>query len=257
MAGVAGLRNRLKSVVPYLRLNFYRLHLLYFILTTLVSSTILYGANTSGFHVRYIDALFLCASALCNVGLSTVNLGSLNGLQQSVLFVLMPLGDITLVNISVVVIRRYYFRKDIKEFLERSEIGREVAEDIERQASWRGRDGRTADNESTREAHANGRSIGLHVTGHDRPLELLRSRDPPRSSGSPSLRGKHSLHVSGYGAFPAPWEIKRLHAPIHSLFRKRRSQSSPDHHYLSFHPVLDGKVGLELLSCHTVDSDIR
>lgn len=69
---------------------------------------------------------------MCNVGLNTVNLGSLNGFQQSVLFVDMVLGDLSLVSISVVLVRRYFFSKHMKDFLQHSKAGQRVAEDIER-----------------------------------------------------------------------------------------------------------------------------
>jgi len=111
--------------------NFYRLHLCYFIATILISSAILYGANTADFHVRYIDALFLCCSAMCNAGLNTINLGSINAFQQSVLLVTMLMGDLTLATISVVVVRRHFFAKYMKEFLQHSRTGQMIADDIE------------------------------------------------------------------------------------------------------------------------------
>ena len=98
-----GLRRRL------LRFNFYRCHLGYFILAILITSCILYGSSGSGnddFKVRYIDALFMAASAMTATGLNTIDLNDLTVYQQSVLFVLMLLGDLSTVSISVVVVRR-------------------------------------------------------------------------------------------------------------------------------------------------------
>lgn len=48
-------------------LNFYRTHLLYFILVIIVSSGIFYGSSEVDHHVPYVDALYLCTSAMCNV----------------------------------------------------------------------------------------------------------------------------------------------------------------------------------------------
>lgn len=50
--------------------NFYRVHLFYFLLTIILSSIIMYGSGINGnsddaqiqFKLRYIDAIFLCAS---------------------------------------------------------------------------------------------------------------------------------------------------------------------------------------------------
>ena len=57
------------------RLNFYRLHMAYFLITVLISSVILYGSGivddpteNYGGHLEYIDALFLCTSAMTATG---------------------------------------------------------------------------------------------------------------------------------------------------------------------------------------------
>src|SRR4051812_6457869 len=76
--------------------NFYRIHLIYFVLVIILASVVLYGSNTS-FHVSYTDAIFLCASAMTNTGLTTVNLSALTAWQQAILFILMLMGDLTLV----------------------------------------------------------------------------------------------------------------------------------------------------------------
>ena len=57
--------------------NFYRLHMSYFVVVSFVSSLILYGeglANDSrqinGSKLSYIDALFMCFSAMTTTGTS-------------------------------------------------------------------------------------------------------------------------------------------------------------------------------------------
>ena len=74
-------------------LNFFRIHLLFFTFVPLVFSAIFWASNGE-FPVQYIDALFMCYSAMTVTGLSTVNLSSLTGWQQAILFVLMLLGDV-------------------------------------------------------------------------------------------------------------------------------------------------------------------
>ncbi|OQU95897.1 hypothetical protein CLAIMM_02057 [Cladophialophora immunda] len=211
--------SRLKAVV---RPNFYRIHLLYFIAAILVSSAILWGSSTADFKLRYVDALFLCCSAMCNVGLTTVNLGSLNGFQQSVLFVNMLMGDLSLVSISVVIVRRYFIGKYIREFLQHSQAAQRIASDIE--------------------------ADGCTPTGSDRPiLQQARQRRPdasrpPRQEHSTmtkhsSSHGQH--HLRGYGGFPAPWSYAGRVARW--TYRKFGTHRVADHSYLSFEPNLDHK----------------
>ena len=226
-------RQLVKNTVSALRLNFYRLHLSYFILVILITSVILYGGNTSGYHVSYTDALFLCASAMCNVGLNTLNLGTLNGFQQSVLFILMPLGDLTIVTISVVVIRRYYFRKKIKDFLQHSEVGRDIAEDIERNADRR----RANPRHSDQRTEASGFTSDL-----ERPDHLDSVRQRVISDSAETVKSNNHLLPDGYGGFPAPWEFRYLLSLLQLPFRYIRLDDVPDHNYLSFDPTLDDKV---------------
>ncbi|KAI0344047.1 TrkH-domain-containing protein [Trametopsis cervina] len=89
-------------------LNFFRVHLLFFLLVPLISAGIFYGAN-GRFHIAFIDALFLCYSALTVTGLSTVNLSTLTAFQQVILYTLMLLGDVSIVAWVMVLIRKQYF----------------------------------------------------------------------------------------------------------------------------------------------------
>lgn len=58
-----------------IRLNFYRAHMLYFIGVIAISSVIVYGQGLAngpkevgGAHLTYMDALFLCCSAMTTTG---------------------------------------------------------------------------------------------------------------------------------------------------------------------------------------------
>jgi hypothetical protein len=77
------LRNSRKvkdDLLKYLRreiftLNFYRAHMLYFIIVIAISSVVLYGAGIAHGpkaygrdHLTYLDALFLSASAMTTTG---------------------------------------------------------------------------------------------------------------------------------------------------------------------------------------------
>lgn len=59
-------------------LNFYRVHMLYFILVIAISSVIVYGQGLAsgpeqvgGAHLTYMDALFLSCSAMTTTGIVT------------------------------------------------------------------------------------------------------------------------------------------------------------------------------------------
>jgi hypothetical protein len=57
------------------KLNFYRAHMLYFIVVICITSVIVYGESLAngprevgGSHLTYTDALFLCCSAMTTTG---------------------------------------------------------------------------------------------------------------------------------------------------------------------------------------------
>lgn len=127
----------------FLRFNFYRCHLAYFTLTILITSAVIYcstGESESSPDqdgIRYIDALFLAASAMTTTGLNSVNLASITGYQQSVLFVLMLLGDLSTTSISVVIVRRWFFRKRMAELCAKSNSAREIRQGVDEESAQR------------------------------------------------------------------------------------------------------------------------
>jgi hypothetical protein len=52
--------------------NFLTLHYVYFIVTCLASSVLFYLTSTPWKKVDYVDAIFLCVSAMTGAGLNTV-----------------------------------------------------------------------------------------------------------------------------------------------------------------------------------------
>jgi hypothetical protein len=206
--------------------NFYRIHLTYFVLVIILASVVLYGSNTS-FHLSYVDAIFLCASAMTNTGLNTVNLSALTAWQQAILFILMLMGDLTLVTVVVVFIRKHYFKRRIQELVEHNKVARQVADDIE-------------EARQTREPR--------RQDGKLRPIDLesskLRRRWRMQALWEPPPNATQESHVRGYGAFPAPWEMHMIRSfsslPFQSL--RKTPITEMHHHYLSFHPSLDHKV---------------
>ena len=120
--------------------NFYRIHLTYFFLVIILASVVLYGSNTS-FRLSYADAIFLCASAMTNTGLNSVNLSALTAWQQVILFILMLMGDLTLVTVVVVYIRKHYFKKRLQELVEHNKVAQPMA--LKRHDKTANRVGRT------------------------------------------------------------------------------------------------------------------
>ncbi|KAJ5966998.1 hypothetical protein N7501_003246 [Penicillium viridicatum] len=68
------------------------IHYAYFILTPTVCSIIFYTAPTQIDSLHYVDALFMCFSAMTGTGLNVLDLSTLGSLQQATLFSLLILG---------------------------------------------------------------------------------------------------------------------------------------------------------------------
>ncbi|KAJ5614766.1 hypothetical protein N7528_008420 [Penicillium herquei] len=94
--------------------NFLTLHYVYFIATCLISSIIFYLTSTPWKSVAYVDAIFLCVSAMTGAGLNTVDLSTLNTFQQVVLFILLILGSAIFVSLAVLMVRKRAFEEKFR-----------------------------------------------------------------------------------------------------------------------------------------------
>ncbi|KAF2112081.1 cation transport protein-domain-containing protein [Lophiotrema nucula] len=92
-------------------LNFITLHYIYFVTTCLVFSAIFWGISTPEKSVGYTDSLFLVVSAMTLAGLNTVNLSTLNTMQQVMLFFLIIIGSAIFVSAFVVLVRKKTFER--------------------------------------------------------------------------------------------------------------------------------------------------
>ncbi|KAK5083273.1 hypothetical protein LTR70_008236 [Exophiala xenobiotica] len=160
---------------------------------------------------------------MCNVGLNTVSPGSLNGFQQSVLFVLMLMGDLSLVTISIVITRRYWFQKQMKDFVQHSAAGRRLAGDIERNP------------------HASTSSTESAPLLRQRRQKRSKNQQEDLSVGKQANGHVRSGHVSGYGGFPSLWHSWLYRNTLGPLFHRLGGKQKPEHPYLSFEPSLDHK----------------
>ena len=236
MAKANSLPSRVRNQVFHL--NFYRLHLIYFIAVILLSSFILYGSGVDGnsndeqalFKLRYIDALFLCTSAMTSTGLETVNLNSITAFQQFVLFILILLGNIPFVSIITVVIRRQYFKKYMKEFMDKSEAGRQMVNDIDQ-----------AENGEITATNGNAGQDQGHSTQRDGAQQAYQRKAPSSEYSKEQFR-RPMLHERGQGGFPLPWQTGAFRQLGARFGRPISSVHDESHRYLSFQPSLDQKV---------------
>ncbi|KAJ5994838.1 hypothetical protein N7481_001815 [Penicillium waksmanii] len=107
--------------------NFLTLHYLYFIGTCLISSIIFYLTSTPWKNVAYVDAIFLCVSAMTGAGLNTVDLSTLNTFQQVILFTLLVLGSAILISSTVLMVRKRAFEAKLKGVSDEREASREAS----------------------------------------------------------------------------------------------------------------------------------
>ncbi|KAJ6615355.1 cation transport protein-domain-containing protein [Mycena sp. CBHHK59/15] len=89
--------------------TFYRAHVTAFTIIPLISAGVFYACNGQ-YHVSFVDSLFVCYSAMTVTGLSTINLSTVTAWQQVILYLLMLMGDITMVSWIMVLVRKWYFQ---------------------------------------------------------------------------------------------------------------------------------------------------
>ncbi|KAL3430890.1 cation transport protein-domain-containing protein [Aspergillus tetrazonus] len=94
--------------------NFLSLHYTYFIVVSLISSLIFWGASNPPRSVSYTDALFMCISAMTGTGLNSVEASTLTTFQQVTMFVLLMLGHAILISITVLHVRKRAFQHKFK-----------------------------------------------------------------------------------------------------------------------------------------------
>ncbi|PCH40391.1 TrkH-domain-containing protein [Wolfiporia cocos MD-104 SS10] len=73
-------------------LNFYRIHLFFFVITPIILSAIAYASNGE-FKLHYIDLLFVFVSGATGTGLTTIDLSSTTPWQQVLLVIIEIIGN--------------------------------------------------------------------------------------------------------------------------------------------------------------------
>jgi hypothetical protein len=166
-------------------------------------------------------------------GLNTVNLGDVTAFQQAVFAILLLIGNITFVSTFVVLVRRHFFRRKLADMVDHSNAARKVVDDVELRASEKSIKGaRLAENISSK----------IHPGRHhaDITTRQRRTTAPNVNDRVISSRKQSLPHQTGFGTFPAPWEIEKVRQLAKYPFRK---VSTPYHHkdhsYLSFKAKFD------------------
>ena len=166
----------------YKHLNFFRIHLAYFVLTTLLGSVILYGSCPKENQLPYIDCLFLSISAMTETGLVTYPISQLTVWQQVCLFLQILFGSLIFVSWTMVLVRRHMFRRKFREAIRQDALLRQRMLDIE------------ANRRQERKRRANrvwqwlgwgDQDESLVAALKEASLEAQKAEPPPGSTGEP------------------------------------------------------------------------
>ncbi|KAJ5325339.1 uncharacterized protein N7506_008441 [Penicillium brevicompactum] len=84
-------KQRMPIMADLFKLNSLTLFYAYFILTPMIVSVIYYTATHNG-DLHYVDALFMCFSAITGTGIDVVDVSSQTSFQQGILFALIVVG---------------------------------------------------------------------------------------------------------------------------------------------------------------------
>ncbi|KZT12176.1 TrkH-domain-containing protein [Laetiporus sulphureus 93-53] len=154
------------------KLNFFRIHLLLFILIPLVLASIFHASN-GRYKIKFIDALFVCVSAATGTGLITFDLSSATAWQQVILVMLELFGNQVFVSWLVVLVRRLYFLEH---------LGHIVAAEQERDSTQR--DSTSMDARPTLNAFLNNglRELGARRLSQRTQQTLPAAPKPPKAA---------------------------------------------------------------------------
>ncbi|KAI0365314.1 TrkH-domain-containing protein [Pilatotrama ljubarskyi] len=211
--------------------NFYRLHLLAFIFVPLFGAIILWACNGE-FHIDFVDALYICISGATGTGLVTADLSSFTVWQQVILVVLELIGNQTFVAWAVVLVRRWYFVRNLRHIVA-AEMERDHAasslDDIppslkriretlarfkqEKQRDDAGALARPGDGPSRTSSQGRGASAGLR-TDMIRRLDIAPHLIDPMGSQAPRLPPDRAIEATGIDVLSSAPSRRSLRSSI-------------------------------------------
>ncbi|RAR09254.1 potassium transport protein 1 [Stemphylium lycopersici] len=206
------------------KLNFYRAHMLYFIVVIAISSVVVYGQGLADGPEEL-------------GGLNPVDLGPLSGYQQATFVILMIVGNIPFVSTAVVLIRRALFRRKMADVVKHSHTMQRLVQDVENRSSDTNDSSGSLRQRS--KAHKNHQAKGKHI----------RNNDPSKVKIEPMSRRRTYHYETGFGFIPTPWETKFARNFFRRVIDLFTSELKPEQHdYISFNPHLDSKGRFRELS---------
>ena len=154
------------------------------------------------------------------------------------------MGNVVTVSTSVVAIRRYFFRKKMADVVKHSKAGRKVKEDlVEEEANGSTLAKPSASSSGDLEGNTSNIASGNGQSG-DKSDATMRRRRQGGIQSTQTYKKRRSHHQTGFGFFPAPWQSSRIRNAFRWPFQRLGKQPSGiEHHYFSFEPSLDHKVG--------------
>lgn len=187
------------------QLNFYRIHVLVFVFTPLIAAAIFYASN-GDVHIPFIDCLFVCVSAMTVTGLVTYNISTSTPWQQAILFILMLLGNISAVSVTMIWVRRHFFRVKFDHVIKNNATARKKAHDIEEAHHLKRRKGvlrmkqRLGLHKLRRKYDKNGdqvvkRSVSTSSTDRQAEAELKTARAAKRNTEAKKRKHKGPLRT--------------------------------------------------------------
>lgn len=104
------------------QLNYFQIHLFYFISLTLFGGLLIWGIekiNPQAVYLTYIDSMATAASAACVCGLGIVDFQNISNGAKAIHVVLMFLGNIVLLSVVPVFLKKRYIQKIHKDDLKK------------------------------------------------------------------------------------------------------------------------------------------
>ena len=179
-----------------------------------------------------------------------MNLNILTVFQQSILAILMLIGNVVFVSTFVNIIRRHFFKRKLNNVLVNSKASPKVRNEIEQEEEAIG-SAQAASSHHPSERFAAGypdddilRSAdnAVQPTQYDDATVRRRRKSAAQPASNHDRRINH--HQTGLGFFPAPWQISGVRKAFSWLSRRIGGQPHEKNHlYFSFVPTLDYKVG--------------
>ena len=108
--------------------TFFRLHFLYFVILGHIGAILIYCIED--FRYSYIDCLYMTYSAVCMVGLASLDVSLLSIYSQVILMILVLLGGVVLASVVPVLLRRYYFEEKAAKAIQNEEERKNILEEL-------------------------------------------------------------------------------------------------------------------------------